>query len=270
MRLATVLPMIGIVAVAAGAGGTALGWRAGSADTLMRLVGDEDATVRRTVAVRHALGMDRAHGLYGQDLWVLHSRFPDVRDGFFVDVGSADGVHLSNTKALEARGWRGVCIDPFPRNMETRTCRTVARPVDAEAGRVLRFFEPGTFGGGLLEYAGWWVSEQAKARSVEVTTTTLADVLERAGAPPFIHYMNLDIEGAEYEALRTFPFDRYRIGALTVEHNNVESRRAAIRELLERHGYRLEWAIRDQDWYVPAEPEDAASSDAPDTGVRTN
>ena len=28
------------------------------------------------------------------------------------------------------------------------------------------------------------------------------------------------------------------------------ARRAQLRELLERHGYRFEWALRDQDWYV--------------------
>ena len=37
--------------------------------------------------------------------------------------------------------------------------------------------------------------------------------------------MSVDIEGAEYEALRTFPFDSYRIGALTVEHNDAQERR---------------------------------------------
>jgi hypothetical protein len=45
-------------------------------------------------------------------------------------------------------------------------------------------------------------------------------------------------------------FDRYRIGARTVEHNNLEDRRLALRTLLESKGYRLEWSIRDQDWYV--------------------
>ena len=57
---------------------------------------------------------------------------------------------------------------------------------------------------------------------------------------------------AEYEALRNFPFDEFRFGAITIEHNNREDRRAKIRELLLKNGYRLEWAIRDQDWYVEA------------------
>jgi hypothetical protein len=60
-----------------------------------------------------------------------------------------------------------------------------------------------------------WVQ---KARTVE-TAVTLGDILERANAPRFIHFVSLDIEGAELEALKGFPFDKYEIGVLAVEHN---------------------------------------------------
>jgi hypothetical protein len=259
MRLTTLASTLAVTAVLSAAGGAVLGNRYGTAETLMSLVGEQDVASRRGAALRHALDLERSYALYGQDLWLLQSRFPGVRDGWFVDVGSADGVAISNTKRLEEAGWSGLCIDPFPRNMSGRTCQVVAQPVDAEAGRLARFFDPGRNAGGLVSYAGWWVPDEAKARAVEVTTTTLAEVLDRAGAPAFIHYMNVDIEGAEHAALSAFPFDRYRIGALTVEHNNVEERRARIRELLERNGYRLEWAIRDQDWYVPREDPPAST-----------
>lgn len=261
MRRKPLSPIVPIVVVLALVATSAvIGYRAGVAEGLARIVGDGDHASRMRFAVRHAFGLERFHGLYGQDLWVLQTRFPGVRDGFFVDVGSADGVEISNTKRLEEVGWTGICIDPFPRNMDSRTCRVVTEAVDREGGRTVRFFNPGSLGGGLLSHAGWWVSEEDKRRTVEVRTTTLAQVLARAGAPPFIHYMNVDIEGAEYDALSSFPFDRHRIGALTVEHNNVEERRAAIRDLLERNGYRLEWALRDQDWYVPREPAATAAN----------
>jgi FkbM family methyltransferase len=187
-------------------------------------------------------------------LWVLNAVHPGLKDGFFVDVGSADGEVISNTRRLEDEGWKGICIDPFPRNMQRRSCKTFAEAVDSESGRTVKFQNPGDFGGGIVSYAGWWVSDSDKSKAVELKTTTIGDILQRANAPDYIHYLNIDIEGAEYEALRVFPFDRYRIGAITVEHNNMEERRIQLRELLESHGYRLEWAIRDQDWYVPKNP----------------
>lgn len=227
-----------------------LGFAAGRVAALDGLVGAGGGADAWRIGFGHALGIAPFHAGYGQDLWILRARYPDLREGYFVDLGSADGVDGSNTKALERAGWKGLCIDPFPRNMARRDCKVVAAAIDAEGGHLVAFQGAGTTSGGLVDQSGWWVSDADKARSVQVPTLSLAQVLDDAGAPAFIEYLNVDIEGAEYEALRTFPFDRYRFGAITIEHNNVAARRAQLRALLEGHGYRFEWALRDQDWYV--------------------
>lgn len=236
-----------------------VGYRAGQADALYYYFAEiADTEDRMPIVAERAIGGSRSYALYGQDLWLLHNVYPGLRDGFFVDVGSADGEADSNSKLLEVHGWRGICIDPFPSNMQGRGCRMFKEVVDSEAGRTVRFQQPGSFSGGILDYAGWWIDAKAKEHTVELTTTTLADILHAAGAPSFINYMSLDIEGAEYEALRVFPFDEYRIGALTVEHNDEQERRLAIRRLLESHGYRLQRAVLDQDWYVLDDLQSAA------------
>jgi FkbM family methyltransferase len=228
-----------------------VGYRAGEANVLYNLVGEiTKAEDRLPLVVDYAIGRATSYSLYGQDLWLLNHVYPGRSDGFFVDLGSADGENASNSKLLETRGWRGICIDPFPSNMERRRCRMFKEVVDSEAGRTVRFQQPGYFAGGILAYAGWWVDAKAREHTVELTTTTLADILRQGEAPSFIDYLSIDIEGAEYEALRTFPFDAYRFGAITIEHNEVQDRRMAIRRLLESHGYRLERAVLDQDWYV--------------------
>lgn len=227
------------------------GYRAGEASGFYRFSAEMvDENDRMRAVVHHMLGDDDFRAGYGQDLWVARLLYPDVKDGYFVDLGAADGEHDSNTKMLELAGWKGVCIDPFATSMEKRHCRVFKEVVDAEAGRKVQFLQPGSFSGGIVEYAGSWITGKHKENTVEFTTTTLESILERAGAPHFINYMNVDIEGAEYPALSTFPFEKYRIGALTIEHNGVDERRMAVRRLLESHGYRLERAILDQDWYV--------------------
>jgi hypothetical protein len=132
--------------------------------------------------------------------------------------------------------------------------------VDDVGGRTVRFQNPGSYSGGIVKYAGWWVSEEHKENAVEVKTATLSDILRRGDAPSYIHYLNVDIEGAEYTALSEFPFDQYTFGAITIEHNGLEGQRAKIRDLLVRNGYRLEWAIRDQDWYVRADGPDTVAA----------
>lgn len=254
------LILICFLASALGSGaGLYLGYRAGYAEAFHHFVGSDSHEARRSYATRYAFGLEQFQGITGQDLWVLNSVHPGVENGFFVDLGSADGFEISNTWLLEQQGWSGICIDPFPRNMASRSCQVFEEAVDDKGGRTVKFQNPGSYSGGILDYAGWWVSDSDKKSAVEVNTATLADILRRAQAPKFIHYMNVDIEGAEYEALRSFPFDEYAIGAMTIEHNDVEERRDSIRALLRENGYRLKWAIRDQDWYVPFDRDTSAA-----------
>jgi methyltransferase FkbM-like protein len=62
-------------------------------------------------------------------------------------------------------------------------------------------------------------------------TVSLADVLDKNGAPVMIDYLSLDTEGTEHIILGAFPFDRYQFRVVTVE---------AVRcnDLLAAHGYR--------------------------------
>ena len=58
----------------------------------------------------------------------------------------------------------------------------------------------------------------ARAEIVELTTTTMDEILERAQAPRYLHYVSLDVEGAEYEVrVQGLDLAKYQIGAWTVE-----------------------------------------------------
>ena len=50
------------------------------------------------------MGLEKTYGQFAQDLWVTYGVAPSKRDGFYVDVGSADGERLSNTKLLDDHG----------------------------------------------------------------------------------------------------------------------------------------------------------------------
>ena len=67
-----------------------------------------------------------------------------------------------------------------------------------------------------------------------------------------IHFVSLDIEGAELEALTAFPFETTRVGAWAIEHNLEEPKRTRIAELLRRHGYVRVHTYKQDDFYAPA------------------
>lgn len=203
------------------------------------------------VTANELLGRASYPSQIGQDRWVLETMFPDVTDGYFLDVGSGDGLFHSNTVALERRGWRGICVDPFPSGMETRTCQVFRDVVWSTPGRVMTFHMADGLAG-LADTLGRWRTEATRAPAVELKTVTLDQIVTAAKAPAFVHFMSLDIEGAELEALKAFPFDRIRLGALAIEHNYERDKRARIVEFLGRHGYVRVHSFRHDDYFAPA------------------
>ena len=202
------------------------------------------------LTAREAIGGVTYPSEIGQDKWVIVKMFPGVADGFFLDVGSGHGTIGSNTKALEELGWTGICVDPFPTHMEGRTCRMEKVVVSSSAGQVVKFHTHSGLGG-IADTLGKWKDEAQKSPAVELTTVTLAEVLAGANAPPFIHFLSLDIEGAELEALRGVPFDKYRFGAMAIEHNDEEPKRTDLLKFLEARGYRRVHSFKQDDFYAP-------------------
>ncbi len=100
----------------------------------------------------------------------------------------------------------------------------------------------------------WQVErEGGPGATVSLTTVTLDDLLARAAAPSYIQFISMDIEGAELEALRAFPFDRYQVGAWAIEHNREEPKRTQIQELLRSQGYEQVHEYRQDDFFVRAD-----------------
>jgi FkbM family methyltransferase len=194
-------------------------------------------------------GSEKFYGQFAQDLWVTRGIAPGLRNGYYVDVGSADGTFISNTKLLDDLGWKGVCIDPFPRNMSTRTCQVFRQPVFSESGKHVQFRAAGDLGG-IEQDLNLHQKEATKAPLVDFVTATLDEVLAKARAPKHIDYMNLDVEGAEYEVLRGLSLDQYQIDSLTVEHNYEPAKRDAILKLLTAKGYVRVRSWEVDDWYV--------------------
>src|SRR5689334_22637196 len=62
-----------------------------------------------------------------EDVVLARALHPDDRPGFWIDVGAGDPVFDSVTAAFAERGWRGVNVEPLPREFERMA---TARPND--------------------------------------------------------------------------------------------------------------------------------------------
>jgi FkbM family methyltransferase len=192
----------------------------------------------------------------GQDLWVLE-RTGYKRGGFFVEFGATDGVLLSNTWLLEKEfGWNGICTEPNPKFFaklkKNRYCTLSDQCISGETGKVVDFVFADAFGGSL-EYADADMHKDKRSAYIKssqvakLKTISLHDFLLQKGAPYDIDYISIDTEGSELEILAAFPFSKWNVKYLTVEHNFTQQR-IMIKQLLESVGYRC-YEKKWDDWY---------------------
>ena len=172
-----------------------------------------------------------------QDLWLMEEVFPGKRNGFFIEIGSADGLALSNTYLLERRmGWRGVCVEANPLLYRELTCNRNATAintcVDETEGEVA--FEQNGLLGGICGTDTDNDRRTATGTMVMVKTVPLVDILDKCKAPTVIDYLSIDVEGAEARILGTFPFARYTFVSISVERPSE-----ALQQVFTRNGYTL-------------------------------
>ena len=119
--------------------------------------------------------------------------------GFFVDVGAGcdDPKHGSNTLMFEERGWEGVAIDADSSRMAGRSCKCISCMI----------------GDGSNE------------------TSLLGKLLkEETSTPDLVDYLSIDLEGQDFNAVKSFCEEGYRFKVATIEHN-LYSRNPGVDEL---------------------------------------
>jgi FkbM family methyltransferase len=203
---------------------------------------------------------------YGKPRWshgpeelIVRDFFEEKRGGIFLDVGSADARHGSNTYRLEAElGWSGLAVDAlaeYAASYAQHRPRTrfftffVGNRSDATA---TMFIAPGNTEGA----SGSRAFSAPNGEDVElrtVPTITLDDLLHGAGIER-IDFLSMDIELAEPQALEGFDIETYRPALVCIEsHPPI---RQQLMNYFSAHRYVLVtkylWADRENFWFAPA------------------
>ena len=174
--------------------------------------------------------------------------FPNL--GFFLEIGAWDGKHISQTLYLEQRGWKGLCVDPFPHGFADRKCLLCNKAVSAD-GRPREFVwvtADRRDGGDVSYLSGFkdsltfhWnvIQEHCNYEVVTVETITIPQLYADYHLPQFIEFLSIDTEGSELEIFSSIDLNICKFGVIAYEHNTDENVRKAIGRRLEDYGYRL-------------------------------
>ena len=153
---------------------------------------------------------------------MLYRALKSVSKGFYIDVGANDPIVDSVTKAFYDRGWRGVNIDP---SLKAFASLSAMRPRDTnlnlavgDADGELIFYDVSVSGWSTLDANiakkhrddGVAVSERV------VSVKKLLDICEEY-AKGEIHFLKVDVEGAEELVFSGMEFSKFRPWIVVVE-----------------------------------------------------
>ncbi len=163
---------------------------------------------------------------------ILDGFFKDVENGFYVDIGASDPVVDSVTKYFYDRGWTGINVEPNPlvyknlakeRVHDINVNAIVSNSKSSEA--LLRIYKKGD---GLStvsekikdEYEHKTTAATKDYKDTAIKTVTLKDLFETNGVSK-IHFLKIDVEGYEYEVLKSNNWEKYRPEVICIESNHL-------------------------------------------------
>ena len=199
-----------------------------------------------------------SHPATRQDEWLFRKIDEmGLGRGYFIEVGAHNGVHHSNTLAVEVyKDWNGMLVEADPllyqqMHQNRPQClsvhATVGTEITQEEGREFVF---GNSYGGLVEFMPPdWLAEHKRRenRIAVVPTVTLYGLMASIEVPSVVDYLSLDIEGAELPVLRKF-FDDINVPDarpfifrfLSVEFRYDQMLLDSFNDLLSSKGYELD------------------------------
>lgn len=191
---------------------------------------------------------------------IIRAFFPDVKKGFYIDIGANHPEEDSVTKLLYLEGWCGINVEP---NVQLSKLLKEDRPKDItltvgisqEAGE-LTFREYANHGLSTFsdatktEHADEKDGEGLKYRDRVVPVVTLNHIFSSYAKGRTVQFLKIDIEGYEAAAIKGNDWQKNRPEMVCIEANHMQE---DWRPLLTGHGYHLVFHDGINEYYLREE-----------------
>jgi FkbM family methyltransferase len=188
-----------------------------------------------------------------QDKYLEESVFKGYKNGFFVDVGAHNGISFNNTLYFEKyNNWKGINIEPLEKVynelVENRPNCINKKCVISNYTGIVDFISNNGYTemlSGIKEHYDEKHlqrlirenhSEGSTTEIIKIKSERLETVLEENNITR-INYLSIDVEGGEYEVIKSINFDKVFIDVISFEDNYSDSKTRSILQYLEEKGY---------------------------------
>ena len=186
-----------------------------------------------------------------QDKYLEINIFKNFKNGFFVDVGAHDGVSINNTLYFEKNnGWTGINVEPIPSVFEKLVinrpnninvnCAVCNHNGESEFLSNTGYTEmisglKDTFDSRHLQRLSRENNIMgSNTHIIKVKTKKLETILEEHNVSR-VHYLSIDVEGAEFEVIKSINFDKVFIDVIGFENNYNDVSIPIVKYLEKQH-----------------------------------
>ena len=185
----------------------------------------------------------KSYSISNVDL-IIDRLFSNISNGIYIDVGCNHPIKYNNTYLLHKRGWTGINIDLDKKSINEfnimrkndYNIQELVGSFDGEEKEIYYYHERSAINTVSKALAD---KRQTKPKEIiKKTTKSLNKIIENS---PYynkkINLMSIDIENHEYEALKNFNFQKYKIDLIVAECIDVNQYK------LETHTQSLDYIL---------------------------
>jgi len=194
------------------------------------------------------------HSQYNQDKFLEELVFKGYKNGVYMDVGAHDGVSINNTLYFEeTNGWTGINVEPIKAvfdkliinrpssiNLNCAVCNS-----DGETEFLCNKGETEMISGIKDTFDPRHIHRLArdnrrykgKTKTIKVPTKRVDTILDEYKIG-HINYLSVDVEGGEFEVIKSINFEKVFIDVIDFE-NNYDDVSVPIVDYLTKYGYKV-------------------------------
>ena len=189
---------------------------------------------------------------------IINRIFSKIRKGVYIDLGCNHPIKYNNTYLLHERGWTGINIDSDLTSIKIfnqfrKKDLNIQALVSSTEKKIKYFFYHNRSALNTVDKDLVKLRKTKPKKIIITKTSTLNEIIEKS---PFqkkkINLLSIDIENHEYEALKKFNFNKYKIDLIVTECLNMKNKKletqnqslkfileSKIFKLLKKNNYKL-------------------------------
>lgn len=230
---------------------------------------EEDIIIRKTTAYRcdHEFRdinfQENSRSQHGEDRNIVDFFFKGICGGKYIELGALDGIRYSNSHFFRKAHWKGVLIEPNPKLFEQLK---INRPGDelfnnaiCSQEKEVHFAEgievaaSGIFEFMPLSFREKWHAGKNVEDLPKIACRPLHGLIDQSDSlkGQLIDFLSLDVEGGEFEVIKTINFEENKFGLIFYEadiHNPLKNE--AMKTFLEKNGYIFRFHLGGSNYHV--------------------